>query len=132
MKYGRRRPWVRALRAKHRAWREYNARHSDEERIAIECGLDAFSRYRESLEWQVIGVVGHWFTAWIALWKRIGRPYTTLATIDFIHKRRYQDRQIVAAATGRPVTFFDMVSTQPSQPAIAAWPTRFAIGWDEP
>lgn len=132
MKHGRR-PWVRVLRAKHRAWREDNARHSDEERIAVECGLNAFARFRESLEWQAIGVVGRWFTAWFALWRRVGRPYTTLATLDFIYKRRYQDRQIEAAATKQPVAFFDMLRvTQPSQPAIATWPTRFSIGWDEP
>lgn len=46
-----------------------------ETEFSIEIMSHAFSMFRASEEWQRIGKVGRWFSAWVQLWVLVGRSF---------------------------------------------------------
>lgn len=44
--------------------------------FCIEAMSHAFSMFRASEEWQAIGVIGRWHSAWCEMWRRVGGSLT--------------------------------------------------------
>lgn len=130
MKYGRR-PWVRRLRARHKANRDDAARlHTDEHRVSIEIGLMSFSRYRAEPEWQWLG----WWGRWKSLWAGVARAYrwerSPISALDEIYKRRYSQsdpferavRRFSGLMAERPGfsgnAFFDLITQETNRALV--------------